>query len=216
MLTALQRRIIRLVGDLPEAEGFALAGGAALIAREVVDRPTRDLDFFATETEAVHRLQSALLEAARSDGLDVDVIESYPGFTRLTVSDGRDRCEVDLAYDARIRSPERTPYGLVLQLDELAADKVLALFGRAEARDFIDVAALLPHYGWDRLCRLAVEKDAGFNREVLVDAIRAFRRLPAREFGLEVDAYGELAADARRWEIALTTERDIQGPSLDR
>ncbi len=51
----------------------------------------------------------------------------------------------------------------MLSLDELAADKVLALFGRAEARDFVDVAALLPRYGWVRLCDLAAEKDTGFH-----------------------------------------------------
>ncbi len=74
------------------------------------------------------------------------------------VSDNQQRCEIDLAYDARIRVAEPTEYGAVLSLDELAADKVLALFGRAEARDFVDVATLLPRYGWVRLCDLAAER----------------------------------------------------------
>ncbi len=51
MLSDLQWRIIRLVAQLPEAEGFALAGGAALIAREAVDRRTKDVDFFATRED---------------------------------------------------------------------------------------------------------------------------------------------------------------------
>jgi len=92
----------------------------------------------------------------------VDPLETYPGFSRLLVNDGEQRCEVDLAYDARIQVAESMEYGDVLSLDELAADKVLALFARAEARDFIDVAALLPRYGWPRLCGLAAEKDTGF------------------------------------------------------
>ena len=157
MLSDLQWRIIRLVAKLPEAEGFALAGGAALIAREAVDRRTKDVDFFATREEQVRRLQRGLIDAATASGLAVDPLETYPGFSRLLVNDGEQRCEVDLAYDARIQVAESMEYGDVLSLDELAADKVLALFARAEARDFIDVAALLPRYGWPRLCGLAAK-----------------------------------------------------------
>lgn len=36
-----QQRVARIVTSLPEAEGFALAGGAALVMAEVVDRQTR-------------------------------------------------------------------------------------------------------------------------------------------------------------------------------
>lgn len=35
-------------------------------------------------------------------------------------------------------------------------DKVLAVFGRAEARDFVDPMAVERRYGLDRLCQLAV------------------------------------------------------------
>ncbi len=60
MLTPLQRRILDLIRELPEAEGFVLAGGAALIVRELVRRGTHDLDYFATREEAVHWLAPAL------------------------------------------------------------------------------------------------------------------------------------------------------------
>lgn len=50
---------------------------------------------------------------------------------------------VDLAWDARLRPAQLSPYGPVLDRDELAADKVLALFGRAAPRDFVDVYRLL-------------------------------------------------------------------------
>lgn len=60
MLTPLQRRLVQLVADLPEAGDFALAGGAALISRGLVHRVTRDLDFFATSADAVTELVPAL------------------------------------------------------------------------------------------------------------------------------------------------------------
>lgn len=46
MLTAFQRRLLEIIGALPEATDFALAGGAALIAAGVVDRRNDDLDLF--------------------------------------------------------------------------------------------------------------------------------------------------------------------------
>jgi predicted nucleotidyltransferase component of viral defense system len=48
-----------------------------------------------------------------------------------------------------------TEVGPALGSDELAADKMLALFGRAEPRDFVDVYRLRRLYGredWSSAC----------------------------------------------------------------
>ncbi|MGH8906233.1 MAG: nucleotidyl transferase AbiEii/AbiGii toxin family protein [Egibacteraceae bacterium] len=101
----------------------------------------------------------AVEQAAIHQGLTVTCLRSATGFVELQIADDTEVCRVDLAYDARIRPPERTPITTVLALEELAADKVLALFARAQARDFIDVAALADRFGWPRLYELAAEKD---------------------------------------------------------
>ncbi len=54
MITALQRAVAELFFSLPESAGFAVAGGAALIARDLVDRGTRDVDLF-TVSRPWHR-----------------------------------------------------------------------------------------------------------------------------------------------------------------
>lgn len=48
------------------------------------------------------------------------------------------------------------------QPDELAARKLLALFDRTEARDFVDVQVLSAHFDLDRLLELAADLDPGF------------------------------------------------------
>jgi hypothetical protein len=53
VLNQLQVRVAAVVRNLPEAQNFVLAGGAALIVRGDVNRLTRDLDFFAESAEAV-------------------------------------------------------------------------------------------------------------------------------------------------------------------
>jgi hypothetical protein len=56
VLTPLQEQVASIVAGLAEAEGFALAGGAALIARGEIQRETRDLDFFGLTPDDVDRL----------------------------------------------------------------------------------------------------------------------------------------------------------------
>jgi hypothetical protein len=102
----------------------------------------------------------------------------------------------------------------MLSLEELAADKLLALFDRAQARDFVDVAALVERFGLDRLCELATEKDAGFSRLVLRDMLGGFDRFDQTEFGLDNTTYTHLAQQVRRWQatLSLNPSRSIDPP----
>ncbi|MFN2629649.1 MAG: nucleotidyl transferase AbiEii/AbiGii toxin family protein [Gaiellaceae bacterium] len=159
MLSLLQEQVSEIIGGLDEAEGFALAGGAALIARGDVRRQTRDLDFFGLTAEAVDRLVSVAERALCAAGLVVRQVQINPGFARLAVESGDDRTELDLGADARLFPAEPGRLVPTLRAEELAADKVLAVFGRAEARDFVDLMALEPRFGLEQLCALAVEKD---------------------------------------------------------
>ena len=53
---------------LPQAEDFALAGGAALIVHGAIDRSTRDLDFFGLLPDTVDLLAPAAERAPRRAG----------------------------------------------------------------------------------------------------------------------------------------------------
>jgi Nucleotidyl transferase AbiEii toxin, Type IV TA system len=203
VLTPLQERVARIVAALPAADGFALAGGAALVALQIVDRETRDLDFFGAATGDVAALADAAGAALAAEGLAVAVQASHAGFARLEVSDGQDATELDLGVDARIRPAEPGPLGPTLALEELAADKLLALFGRAQARDFVDVAALAERLGFEELCRLAAEKDPGFSRRVLADMLAAFGRYTADDLDVDTAGYRRLADAVATWRRAI-------------
>ncbi len=99
-----------------------------------VDRLTRDLDYFTADPASVDRLLPVFEAAARAVGLTVTEERIAPGFARLVLSDGADQTGVDLAVDARLLPIEESELGQVLSAEELAVDKVLAVFGRAEAR----------------------------------------------------------------------------------
>jgi hypothetical protein len=199
VLSPLQERIAKIVAGLAEAEGFALGGGAALIARGDVQRQTRDLDFFGLSGDAVDRLAPAARRALSAAGLVVGHIQASPGFVRLVVSDGDERSELDLAADARLFPAEPGRLAPTLTGEELAVDKVLAVFGRAEARDFADLMALEPRYGLWRLCELAGEKDLRFEPALFAELLGRFDRLRRDEFELDDAEYEQLRGAVRRW-----------------
>ena len=137
MLTPLQVRLAGIVTALPEADVFALAGAGGLVVHGLINRTTRDLDYFAApgEEAAVAELRVALERALDDTGLTHRRQRDLPTFVRIEVGDGDDRCEIDLAVDYRVLPVEASRYGPTLAVEELAANKVLALFDRAEARD---------------------------------------------------------------------------------
>ncbi len=209
MLSPLQERVAHIVAELPEARDFALAGGAALIIRGDIDRRTRDLDFFGPSAVAVDRLVPAAERALLADGLAVERIVDHPGFTRLVVSGGSDQTEVDFGSDARLFGVEERLGIRLLSGEELAVDKLLALFGRAEARDFVDLWAVADRYGLDRLLSLAAEKDRGFDAKMFAQMLTRIDRLPRVAFPLDDIQYDKLQAAVDVWkELALGYVRD--------
>jgi hypothetical protein len=199
VLSPLQQQVAQIVARLPEADGFALAGGAALVLSQIVERQTRDLDFFGASPADVDRLLPCVQAALSQAGLAVRVDRQNHGFARLTVTSDDETTEPDLAADARIRPTVPGPIGPMISLEELAADKLLALFGRAQARDFIDVAALADHFGFDQLCSLAREKDPGFSGPVLAEMLDSFRRFTATDLNLTDEEHRKLALAVQRW-----------------
>lgn len=178
MLSALQRTVLAALDRLDASASFALAGGAALIVHGVVNRTTKDLDLFTEESRHVAALHAALTRELVGRGLDVTIVSASTTFVRLEVHDpGSDeRIEVDLGVDVRMAAPVTTDFGRVLSIDELAADKMLALFGRAELRDFLDAVDLLRRFPKERLVELAISKDAGFALARFAEALAALHR----------------------------------------
>jgi len=213
VLTPLQRHVAEIVASTAEQSAFALAGGAALIARGEVARATRDLDFFSPNPSEVSLIVPHVEQALRAEGVDVLRIVDHPTFVRLEVTNGTEITEVDFGTDARILPVERSPLGPTVAGEELAIDKVLAVFGRAEPRDFVDLAAIADRYGLEDLCAKATRKDAGFDPQVFNKMLDRFARLPRDEFDLPDQAYERLKGTVSKWR---TLTNGLTRDALDR
>jgi hypothetical protein len=133
---------------------------------------------------------------------------------RIEVGEGDDRCEIDLAVDYRALPVEASRYGPTLAIDELAADKVLALFDRAEARDFLDLVALTRRFELRSMLALASEKDHGVDREGFRDALGSFERFTPVDLGVSDSEYEQLRATVGGWRDDLARDQQREPPGL--
>lgn len=218
MLTPLQEKIAALVAESLMGSDFALAGGAALISQGLVDRRTNDLDFFGSSESALAEKFPMVVSALQREGLEVDIRRSSPRFARIVVRGLESETEVDFGLDSRLFPLEQGEFSPVLASKELAVDKVLAVFGRAEARDFVDLYALEQFFYLEDLFVFAAQKDRGFDVGVFADMARRASLLDPSEFNLKDSQYRALMAEVEKWrELALdlVRKRD-RGNQLER
>ena len=132
-------------------------------------------------------------------------VRDTPTFCRLVVH-GQEDLVVDLALDAPpSRPPTASIAGPTFGPEELAGRKVVALFDRAEARDFTDVFVLAARYSKSVLPARATEVDAGFSTEVFGEMLGTLARFAADELPIAADQveqvrlfFAEWAAELRR------------------
>lgn len=176
-MTDFQVQVAQLFFSLPEAQGFLLAGGAALVAQHLTTRPTQDLDFFTrVGGTGVPAARDALEAAAHRRGWTMQRVRDEAKFCRLIIH-GDDNLLVDLALDSPPEQPATASLlGPTFAPEELAGRKVVALFDRAEARDFADVFELTRQFSKDDLLQQAAQVDLGFDRPIFAQMLRSLAR----------------------------------------
>ena len=83
--------------------------------------------------------------------------------------------------------------------EELAGRKLVALFDRAEARDFADVFVLAQRFGKEVLMQRAGEADFGFDRGVLSTMMLTIARFNDDELPLPPEMAGEVRQFFHDW-----------------
>ncbi len=206
-LTELQAQILGVVARTRAPDSY-LAGGAALHFAPNSVRYSNDLDFFH---DSVERVATAFGEDARlleEADYTLHVEISQPGFVRATVARGDRATRIDWAHDSawRFMPPVRDPLGgYLLHEIDLAINKTLALAGRDEPRDFVDIL-----YVHERILELAalnwaaVGKDPGFTPLSLLELLkRRGRHRPQDVARLDLAAPFDPVASKRMWLEAL-------------
>ncbi len=184
-LTDFQREMLALMAP-NRAPGSYLAGGAALHFAPNSTRYSDDLDFFHDSEARVASAFAADAATLKAHGFEVTVELSQPGFVRGGVSRADQATKVDWAHDTAWRFMPLVVDslgGLLLHPVDVAVNKALALAGRDEPRDFVDILFIhervLP---LGALVWAAVGKDPGFTPLSLLELLKRRGRYRPADF----------------------------------
>lgn len=174
-LTPFQEEVLRLLARNRAPDSY-LAGGAALHSAPNSTRYSQDLDFFHDSERRVAEAFDADRALLVRSGIDVDLEFALPGNVRALVSRGDGKTLIDWAHDTAWRFVPviRDPGGW-FRLDDvdLAINKLLALAGRDEPRDYVDILdameRILPLGG---LVWAAAGKDPGLSPHGILELLK--------------------------------------------
>jgi hypothetical protein len=193
-LTAFQRSICHLLAPLRKERESYVAGGVALNTLLHTSRLSVDIDLFHDTSEALAttvREDQALLEES---GYEVAFVRDAIAYAEARVSKGNGATLIQWVRDSAFRFfplEENEDFGITLNPFDLATNKVLAMAGRLEPRDWIDTmncCEKLQPLGF--LVWAACGKDPGFNPSSLLQQLQRSTRYSQAELDI-LDFEGE-------------------------
>jgi predicted nucleotidyltransferase component of viral defense system len=181
--TALQDRFLALFFTNAVADSFYLTGGTALARFYFHHRESIDLDLFTNQRDAdFDAVNRAVLGILQTLALRIQSQVTTPTFLQyIVVNDSDVTLKMDFVKDVPVHfGATREIDGLRLDsLENIGANKVLAVFGRTDAKDFIDLYWILQRTNlmFDDLYALAKEKDLGLSELYLAYALHSAAKI---------------------------------------
>ncbi|MEU6069363.1 MULTISPECIES: hypothetical protein [Streptomyces] len=213
---------LRLLTDvLAVAAPLALAGGYALQAHGLLERPHANVDFATESAEPMERIVGALHDALVSRGREVTLQDLAPLSAHLSVTDPPtgSACLLALHKETFWSPPVLTPYGPTLSLEDAVGTKIRALYDRGLAVDLIDARAAADLFslpGLEELARRHVRDE--FDLPTLQTRLEGTDYYPDTAFtayGLEDDEITGLRAWAQTWSTDIAERLLEEGASPD-
>lgn len=176
--------IIHRIQPIIQQYEFVLGGGTALAWGYLQHRVSEDLDFFTTHAVNVKDVYAEIYQLLSNDfQITANATFSSPNHQRFSI----DEIKMDLVN----RFYRLEPTGIILEgipllsQNDLAAEKMLALFERGATRDFVDVyfmdRDLVP---FDQAVVLAMQKDSGFEEGWFLKSLERIHTIDHNEVQL--------------------------------
>lgn len=178
-------------------------------------RISRDVDLFHDTESALDATWQTDRKLLEQNGFQVRVIRERPSFVEAEIAIKNDAVLLQWVRDSAYRFfplVQHPELGLTLHPFDLATNKVLALVGRLEVRDWVDTIECgerLQPLGY--LAWAACGKDPGFSPLALVEHAARTARYSSEE--VSALSFADSAPDAadlsRRWHAQLSAARAI-------
>lgn len=193
-----QITILKLFFASPFAKPFFLTGGTALSAFYLAHRESQDLDFFTLEPFDTLVLRNTIQEIAGKTHATVTIQARSQTYYEIYLENAKERWrqKIDIVQEQPVHFGEiaRVDTVAVDSLINIATNKILAVFGRLEPKDYIDLYMIFTktELSFDKMFQKAKEKDTGLSElyfaNVIADAGQ-FETLPKMHTSFDKKAF---------------------------
>lgn len=199
-----QIKILSLFSVSPFAKPFFLTGGTALAAFYLGHRESQDLDFFSLEPFDPLLLQATMQEIADKTNSELITTRRFPTYHEIFIENKKEgwKQKIDIVQEQPKRFGEvETVDGIrVDALINIATNKILAIFGRLEPKDYLDLYTILMQTDlrFNELFELAWQKDLGLSEFYFANTIadvEQFKTLPNMKIDFDKNKFVQFYKD---------------------
>lgn len=179
----LQDKFLEIFFSESFADDFYLTGGTALSRFHFNHRISDDLDFF-TQNQKVDFSHVNSLVLKILDKLNLKIISQKSTDTFLqfiTEGENESLLKLDFVKEIPVHFGEFKMEGKIRidSIENIGSNKVLTVFGRLDAKDFIDLYFILKNsdFDFEHLYNLATKKDLGLTKFYLANSMRQIEQI---------------------------------------
>ena len=180
-LTSLQLAVLERFFATDTGQRFFLTGGTALAAFHLHHRQSVDLDLFTLDDLALREAGLLMPRLAADLGCQVGRARTSEHFRQyLLEPENGEPLQVDLVRDFGPQYGRHSTIGdiVVDSIENIGANKLTAILGRTEAKDYVDLYFILQAgYDFDDLLSKAREKDLGLQPFFMAGSLLQVRHL---------------------------------------
>ncbi len=212
-ISDIQAVVLRCIAANRSPESY-LAGATVLHRDRKSPRFSQDIDLFHDVEDSIARCAEQDAATLRGAGYRFEWTLRTSTFHRAVVSVDAQQLKVEWAQDSAFRFfpvQQDAFFGYRLHDADAATNKILALAGRSEVRDFVDVMHLHETYlSLGALAWAACGKDPGFTPEFLLEQAGRHTAYTQADLGrLSLKSPMDLGVLKRKWLAALEEARNL-------
>ena len=180
-LTKLQEEVLKSFFTQPIGKSYFLTGGTALSGFYFYHRESIDLDLFTFETIEIEPIRQLFEDIATKVHLSLDHRVATEGYHKFFLTGKKQELKIDLVKDQNVHFGDTATFGNIRvdSIENIGSNKITAIFGRTEAKDFIDLYFILKKklFTFQKLLRDAKKKDLGLSEFYLAHMLMEVKNL---------------------------------------
>lgn len=180
LLTKLQAKVLTDFFNTPLGKSYFLTGGTALSAFYFEHRESLDLDLFTLEDIKLPVVLQIFRQTAQKTHTKLTHQVATENYHEFYFTSKHESLKVDIVKDIPVHFGKIKSFDSVRvdSIDNIGSNKICAILGRTEAKDFIDLYFILENgFSFEKLLKEAKQKDVGLTEFYLANMLLQVKTL---------------------------------------